>query len=642
MESAVKSRGAMRLKKALDFMGLPPYASESQVRARYRELLRLNHPDKGGSPDEFRRVQSCYKFLLERLGGQEVGSGAEVGRTPGAKGEHHGPAVAPKRDPVGEPQAIRQGEEDSQQVVVSSDLKDLGDEAYGEGEYERAVEYYNAAAAYSRFDNLVNYAELLYARAKAHLAAGNEGKAVSDAKRSMEARPIWGEAYALAGQIQLKLEDWLGARATLEKALQLLRDQRDLLDAVRADLAVACKAIEEKFCVSSLRGHAGEVVQVSFLPESALIPNSLGSRLKAEKIIATASLDGTLRVWSCASGACLHTLRGHSAPISSFQWCPDGSGTLVSASEDSMAKIWQISRESCRLLRTIQGHEAGLTHVAFDKYGSMFSTSSEDGSACIWDLETGLLLHRLEGHSGKLNKGAFHPGGRAFVTASDDTTAKVWDLGGDVEDAGGCIHTLEWGDGQVKDVEYTPDGRFILMATRKAGTVSPFFRLLLFSSVSGRICRWFDGHSATITCLSWNPSQLVAEWATLATSSLDGTLKLWDIRAEPTGSGSYSLESDEAQGRALKPWEKPKLFEDIESMFEGALFCVAYSPDGEYLCAAGLDNHVRIFDSQTLEQVQDCCGHSGWIRSLAWADDGSIVVSASSDGTARIWNVLKP
>ena len=639
---------AMRLKKSLEFMSLPAYATESQVRARYRELLRANHPDKGGSPDKFREVQECFSFLIERLGSARVSAERERGA---ARVEDGGRSTAPvpgrKAGRSEETlRAIRQGEEDRQQVLLSSDLKELGDEAYGDGDYERAIEYYNAAAAYSRFDTLVSYAVLLFARARAHFAAGDLEKAAEDARRSIESRPIWGDAYALAGRIHLDQRRWLEARSDLERAIELLTDASARESAGR-DLAAACKAIEEEFCVCSLRGHEGEVHRVSFLPTADDFPlqkESLGALLRDRKLAATGGQDGSVRIWSCATGECVHTLEGHDGEVSALEWCPDGSGVLVSASADTTAMIWRLEDQaaSWSLLKRVEGHRGGLTDLVFDKYGAVLATMSSDGEACLWDLETGLLLYRLSGHTKALSKGRFHPNGRSFCTASEDCTAKVWDVFGDVVDAGSCVHTLEWGDGLVNDVDYTPDGRFVVMVTRKPASVNPFYRILVFSSVSGRICRWFDGHLATITGLSWNPSESVtpADGVALATASLDGTLKVWQIKAEPTGSGSYALESDEFQGRALKQWERPERCTDVERVHEGALYCLAFSPCGEYICAAGHDHHVRIFDSETLECIQDCCGHTGPVNALAWFADSTAVISASSDKTLRVWNVV--
>ena len=53
-------------------------------------------------------------------------------------------------------------------LVPSSDLKELGDEAYEAGLFNRALDYYNTAVAFCRFDHLVQYAELYEARARTH------------------------------------------------------------------------------------------------------------------------------------------------------------------------------------------------------------------------------------------------------------------------------------------------------------------------------------------------------------------------------------------------------------------------------------------------------------------------------------------
>jgi len=81
--------------------------------------------------------------------------------------------------------------EDSGMLVPSSDLKRLGDEAYAAGEYERALDYYNTAAAYAKLDNLLVYAELYQARGKTHAALSQWPEALSDAERAAGIRPIW-------------------------------------------------------------------------------------------------------------------------------------------------------------------------------------------------------------------------------------------------------------------------------------------------------------------------------------------------------------------------------------------------------------------------------------------------------------------
>lgn len=61
------------------------------------------------------------------------------------------------------------------------------------------------------------------------------------------------------------------------------------------------------------------------------------------------------------------------------------------------------------------------------------------------------------------------------------------------------------GSGCVNQVSYTPCGRLIVIATHLPEVSKQFYRLLVWSAVSGRICRWLDGHTGIIHSLTWKP-----------------------------------------------------------------------------------------------------------------------------------------
>ena len=44
-------------------LGLKRSASDEDIKQKYRELILIHHPDKGGDHEEFLKVQQAYDFL---------------------------------------------------------------------------------------------------------------------------------------------------------------------------------------------------------------------------------------------------------------------------------------------------------------------------------------------------------------------------------------------------------------------------------------------------------------------------------------------------------------------------------------------------------------------------------------------------
>ena len=65
-----------------------------------------------------------------------------------------------------------------------------------------------------------------------------------------------------------------------------------------------------------------------------------------------------------------------------------------------------------------------------------------------------------------------------------------------------------------------------------------------------------------------------------------------------------------------------------------------FSPDGSRIVSASFDNTARVWDAKTGVVVATLSGHTDRVVSAAFSPDGSRVITASSDNTARVWDAV--
>jgi eukaryotic-like serine/threonine-protein kinase len=164
--------------------------------------------------------------------------------------------------------------------------------------------------------------------------------------------------------------------------------------------------------------HQGQIRTMAFSPN--------GKRL------ATASNDGTVRVWAW-DPARLGQRPELELPVRAFAFGnrvafrPDGE-TLVTAGEQHTVKIWDA--KTGRELQTLRGHTGDVCAVAFSPDGQWLATAGHDTTVrlWLWDTASWAPQHTLRGHIGLINSVAFSPDGTHLVSGSRDKTVKVWDL----------------------------------------------------------------------------------------------------------------------------------------------------------------------------------------------------------------------
>jgi WD40 repeat protein len=322
--------------------------------------------------------------------------------------------------------------------------------------------------------------------------------------------------------------------------------------------------------------------------------DSKGTRIVA----ASTSLGGDVFIWDASTLRQLSVLT-HGEVVNSAELSPDGS-LVVTASEDGTARLWDAATGS--VVRTLEDEPRGIAWATFSADGRLVATAREK-TVRVWNARTGERLSEMRGHNDWVFFVQFRRDGNVALSASSDGTARVWETR-----TGLPLLELRGHTGAVYTARFSVDGELVV-TTSSDGTAR------VWDVSTGRELR---AHRDWVMSAAFSP-----EGEELLTVGADGDLYLWEGR---TG----------------------KRVDRIVEAHDEGITSVQYSPDGSQFVTSSQDETARVRDATTGETIStleyylgdddESHGHFGDVNSAAFSPDGKLVVTASSDWTARIWD----
>ncbi len=320
-------------------------------------------------------------------------------------------------------------------------------------------------------------------------------------------------------------------------------------------------------------------------------------------------------------------------------------------------RLWDVHREETA--SQMEGHEDTVFQVLFDRLGKRVLSASADGTARLWNVESGETIQVFSVDAPgnperqsltRVFSAAFSPDEQKLLTAQSDGEVRLWDVA-----SGKPIRSFGPDDSATKPVEghapthyvwfvtFSPDGSKAFSASF-AGTV------IQWNVSTGEVVRRYTEHQDAVLGIT-----LLREGTRFLSYSWDRSIILWDA-----GSGAvlhrYAGHEDWIWSVALSPDEKSFLSAsadhtmilwDLETPREirryvghdDAVLGVDFSNDGHLAVSAGRDNLITLWDVESGEWLRQFRGHTDWVRSVDYSPVANRIVTAGEDRIIRIWDV---
>ena len=369
---------------------------------------------------------------------------------------------------------------------------------------------------------------------------------------------------------------------------------------------------------------------------------------------AWATADSKIGLVNPQAGAQIRYLTGHTAPVNSLLYMPDGK-TLISASTNEV-KFWNVQSGSEEPGPEIPKNILSMS-ISHDGRSLAFVDSSNDLKFVVGDGKAGPKAFKAR-TAGELKSVLFSPDNDKIATAAfvpdretvatfgkagvnGDYVIKLWSKSSRAE-----TRVFEGQANAMWSTSLSPDGRKLAISDQ-------YSTIHIWDPDGQQLLRTYDLRGAGRPTLAFSPdsrSVAVGTWSRTAIIEADtGEVTKWLNDAKPAtfGNGlifmpdSKSILVDSDTDLSLwniKTGKITRTFVNRTSPDRWPEPLVAIDPTGK-LVAESTNGTTALWDVESGKEIHSACQQTGKITSIAFDATGKLLVTASRTDTVKVCDV---
>jgi WD40 repeat protein len=378
--------------------------------------------------------------------------------------------------------------------------------------------------------------------------------------------------------------------------------------------------------------------------------------------VASASRDGTVKVWDLGNGREIVTYRGHvDQPDDPTRTGSNVLGVtdvafhpkekVIASSSGNQVHTWDLAGKTLKTLVNLGKTDKPIKALAYSPDGKLLAVGADDGILRVVESDTGNAVYTSPSRNARIERVAFSPNGKMVAIGDSNSQVAVYVPKGMGNQLAMSVQGGELGE--VMGVGFTADSAGVFTCGRDGKarlTAGPNADGTSAPNTATRL-RDYIGHSGPVTGLA-----VTADGQFLVTCGDDRTVRVWDAKTAKqlrsfqghmTRTTAVAVRHDGKQvasasdDGAVRVWDL-NTSDEHRAMTDSkeSLWAVAISPDGKRLAAAGADKKIRVYnpDTGTLETTLDA---GAAMTSLVFLPDSTRLVAAGGDKVVKVWDVAR-